>query len=180
MKRTTLLMVAVIVSAMALKAQSHYLRIAVSPGIVTNSEYKEKFALGGSVAWMMEDHFIGKNPNNFISLTFKGMNNPFGEGKLISSILNDKSDAFNYLMPLAGYRFCKNGMDDGFFVEPRVGAAIGASGWVGFAFSPQCGYALNNFDFAAFCDMGLGSKQNVIRKKNFFTIGASVAYRIKL
>jgi hypothetical protein len=162
------------------KAQeSNYIHISVDAGLVVNTGRDKKFGMGGTIGWLTQDNLLSLNPNNYISLSVKAFNNPYGEGKILSSIKNNADDAFNYIMPLAGYRFTQQGISDGFFVEPRAGAVFGAN-YAGFAFSPIAGYALQQFNFSIYCDMGFGSKNSSILKKNFFTPGISVAYNINL
>ncbi len=76
------------------------------------------------------EHFAPQT-NNYISLGTKAINNPYDGGKFITSINNDKNDAFNYLMALAGYRITQHGISAGFFVEPRLGVVFGAGGYTG-------------------------------------------------
>lgn len=180
MKKLLLLFTVAILATMGVNAQDHYIRVSIEPGAVLNTKMDKKFALGGSVAWMMEDEFISGNDNNLISVTLKGMNNPFLDGKLISSMFNKEYDAFNYIMPLVGYRFAQDGIDDGFFIEPRIGVAVLAGGKANFVIAPQAGYTYENFDFGVFCDMGFGGKPNAIKTNNFFTLGATIAYNIEL
>lgn len=160
--------------------RNNYIHLSGNAGVVINSERDKKFGIGGTVSWLAQDIFISQNPANYISLTLKAFNNPYGEGKLLSSIMNDKNDGFNYLMALAGYRITQQGISEGFFVEPRVGIALGASGYTGFAFAPQAGYAYRNFDFAVYCDMGFGWENSAVQKKNFFTPGLSIGYNFGL
>lgn len=179
MKKTILFLlysVAILVSVQAQK--NNYMHISGDVGFVVNTERDKKIGVGGTLSWLTYDNLISQNPNNFISLSVKGFNNPYEEGKLFSSILNDADDAFNYIMPLAGYRITQQGISNGFFVEPRIGAVFGAGGYTGFAFSPVAGYAYRNFDFSAYCDMGFGTKNSAINTKNFFTPGISIGYNI--
>lgn len=161
------------------KAQSNYIRISADAGLVVNTGQDKKFGMGGTLGWLTGDNLLSLNPNNYISLSVKAFNNPYGEGKLFSSINNDADDGFTYIMPLAGYRITQGGISDGFFVEPRIGAVF-SSGYNGLAFSPIVGYAVQQFDFSLYCDMGFGSKESPILKKNFFTPGISIAYNFSL
>jgi hypothetical protein len=177
MKRAIFILLFFMATLGAMQAQkSNYIHISGDAGVVANSERDEKFGLGGTLSWLTQDVFIAKKPGNYISLGVKAFNNPYGEGKLISSIMNDKDDAFNYIMALAGYRITGQGISDGFFVEPRIGAVFGASGYTGFAFAPLAGYAYRDFDFAVYCDMGFGGENSAVLKKNFFTPGISIGY----
>lgn len=160
--------------------ESNYVRVSADAGFVVNTNRDKKFGAGGSIGWLTVDNWLSRSGTNYIALHFKGFNNPYGEGKLISSILNDRSDAFNYIMPLVGYRFTGIGASNGFFAEPRVGVTIGAGGYTALTFSPLAGYAYENLEFSAFCDMGFGGKESAIRQKNFFTPGVSIAYNITL
>lgn len=170
-----------IVMTVQVKAQhENYIRISADAGLVANTDRDGKFALGGTVSWLTQDNLIALSEYNYITLGVKGINNPYGDGKILSSIGNDKDDAFNYIGALAGYRFTQEGVAFGLYAEPRIGAAFGADGYAAFLFSPIVGYAYNYFDFSAFCDMGFGGKNSAIGKKNFFTVGVSVAYNIGL
>lgn len=175
-KKIFLILFTVVTLGTAQAQHSNYIRISGDAGFVVNSERDKKFGLGGTLSWLTQDIFIAKNSDNYISLGLKAFNNPYEEGKLITSIMNDKDDAFNYLMALAGYRITGQGISDGFFVEPRIGAVFGASGYTGFAFAPLAGYAYRNFDFAVYCDMGFGRENSAVLKKNFFTPGLSIGY----
>jgi len=159
--------------------ESNYIHISLDAGLVVNSSQDKKFGMGGTIGWLTQDNLFSLNPNNYLSLSLRAFNNPYGEGKLLSSINNDADDGFTYLMPLLGYRFTQEGVADGFFVEPRMGFVFG-SGYTGFAFSPIAGYTVQRFGFSLYCDMGLGSKESAILKKNFFTPGASIAYYFSL
>lgn len=182
MKRIFLLSLLLISLAIGMgKAQeTNYIFVSVDAGLVANTNRDKKFGLGGSIGWLTQDNLFSFNPNNYISLSVKAFNNPYGDGKLISSINNDTDDSFNYLMPLVGYRITQNGVADGFFVEPRIGAVFGASSYAGLAFSPLAGYSVKQFDISIYCDMGFGDKNSAIRKKNFFTPGISIGYNISL
>lgn len=163
------------------KAQeSNYIHISVDAGLVINTSRDKKFGLGGTIGWLTRDNLFSMNPDNYITLSMKAFNNPYGEGKFISSIRNKTDDGFTYIMPLAGYRITQQGIADGFFIEPRIGAVFGGSSYTGLAFSPIAGYAVQQFDFSLYCDMGFGNKNSAIRKKNFFTPGISIAYNISL
>ena len=178
MKKTILILLFTAVTLTATQAQkSNYIHLSGEAGLVVNTERDNKSGLGGTVGWFTQDNLFIFNPDNYISLSVKGFNNPYGEGRLIGSILNDKNDGFNYIMPLIGYRITQHGVTDGFFVEPRMGIVIG-SGYTGFAFSPIAGYAYRNLDFSLFCDMGLSDKVSAIRKQNLFTPGISIGYNI--
>ena len=157
--------------------KSNYIHVSGDMGLVVNTDKDKKFGIGGTIGWLTQDNLISMNPNNYLSLSVKAINNPYGEGKILSSIMNDADDAFNYIMPLAGYRITKHGITNGFFVEPRLGAVFGAS-YSGLAFSPIAGYTVNQFDFSFYCDMGFGSNKSAMGEKNFFMPGFSVAYNI--
>ncbi|WP_294080175.1 hypothetical protein [Proteiniphilum sp. UBA5384] len=182
MKKSIIIVIllAVLTIQSAKAQQSNYIHVSVDAGLVANTSRDKKFGLGGTLGWLTQDNLLWGNPNAYFSLSVKAFNNPYGEGKLFSSINNDADDAFNYIMPLVGYRITRNGISDGFFVEPRMGAVFGANSYAGFVFSPLAGYALRQFDFAIYCDMGFGSKESAILKKSFFTPGISIAYNIGL
>ncbi|HBL33824.1 MAG TPA: hypothetical protein DDZ96_08395 [Porphyromonadaceae bacterium] len=174
------LLTAAVIFTTNVKAQeTNYLRLSVEPGMVLNTKKDGKFALGGSIGWLTQDNFMAQNENNYLSVTLKAVNNPYGDGKILSSILNDKDDAFNYGTLLIGYRFTQQGIENGFYVEPRIGGALGAS-YGAFVFSPAAGYAYDHFDFSLFLDAGFGSKNNAIGEKNFFNLGLSIGYNIGL
>lgn len=160
--------------------ENNYIHISGDAGFVANSMRDNTFGMGGTIGWITVDNFIAHSSKNFLTLGLKGFNNPYGEGKLISSILNKKNDGFNYIMPLVGYRFTQSGISNGFFLEPRLGITFGAGKYTAFTFAPLIGYAFQNFEFALFCDMGFGGKNNAILNKNFFTPGASIAYNIAI
>lgn len=159
--------------------ESNYINVSADAGLVVNTGRDNKFGVGGYIGWITQDNLLSLNPNNYFTLGVRAFNNPYGDGKILTSVMNDADDAFNYVMPLFGYRITQLGISDGFFVEPRIGAVFGAS-YSGFAFSPIVGYALKQFNFSAYCDMGFGSKQSAIHKKSFFTPGISIAYNISL
>ncbi len=177
MNRLFFIFLFTLVASSTMQAQkNNFIHISGDAGVVVNSGHDEKFGLGGTLGWLTVDKLIAPQTHNYISLAIKAFNNPYGEGKFISSINNNKSDAFNYLMTLAGYRITQQGISAGFFVEPRIGAVFGASGYTGFAFAPLAGYAYRNFDFAVYCDMGIGRENSAMLKKNFFTTGLSFGY----
>lgn len=157
----------------------NYIRVAGNIGLSASTEHNEKIGIGGEITWLTGDNLFLLNRNNFMTLGIKGFNNPYGEGKYVSSIMNGEGDAFNYIMALVGYRVTKLGAGQGFFIEPRTGVAFG-SNYSAFAFSPLAGYSYNNIEFSIYCDMGFSSKRNALRKTNFFTPGVSLAYNFKL
>lgn len=178
MEKTIFILLFSLVTLTTTQAQkSNYFRISGDAGIVVNTERDNKSGMGGTLGWLAQDNLFSFNPNNYISLSIKGFNNPYGGGKLVGSILNGKNDGFNYIMPLLGYRITQQGVADGFFAEPRIGIVIG-SGYTGFAFSPIAGYAYRKFDFSLFCDMGFDDDMSAILKNNFFTPGVSIGYNI--
>ncbi|WP_298650188.1 hypothetical protein [uncultured Proteiniphilum sp.] len=181
MKKTVfiVLLLAALTIQSAEAQEYNYIHVSIDAGLVANTSHDKKFGMGGTLGWLTQDNLLAFNPRNYISLSVKAFNNPYGEGKFLSSIMNDANDAFNYIMPLVGYRFTQEGISNGFFVEPRIGAVFGSS-YNGMAFSPIAGYAVQQFNFSLYCDMGFGSKESAILKKNFFTPGISVAYNISL
>lgn len=180
MKKIIFLIVFCILSLINAHAQyDNFLRISGDMGSIVNSQRDKKFGLGGNISWITTDNLLSLNNNNFFTLGIKAHNNPYGEGKFISSILNKEDDAFNYLLPFLGYRVTQKGVENGFFVEPRIGVAIGHS-YTAFTIAPLAGYAYNEFDFSLFCDMGFGSDEGLILKKQFYNIGFSIAYNMRL
>lgn len=180
MKKFILLVVFCIISFVNAQAQyDNYLRISGDMGSIVNSQRDKKFGMGGNISWMITDNLLSLNSNNFVTLGLKAYNNPYGEGKFLSSINNNKDDAFNYLLPFVGYRITQKGVENGFFIEPRIGVAIGPN-YTAFAIAPLAGYAYNAVDFSLYCDMGFGNEESPIGKKQFYNIGLSVAYNIKL
>ena len=158
---------------------ANYIHVSSDAGLVVNTNRDKKLGIGGTLAWLAQDNLFSLNPRNYISLSVKAFNNPYGEGKFFSSIMNKANDGFNYIMPVVGYRLTQQGVDDGFFVEPRIGAVFG-SGYSGLALSPIAGYALQQFNFSIYCDMGFGRENSAIREKNFFVPGISIAYNISI
>ena len=181
MKRAILLIILLVsLTIRSIEAQeSNYIRVSLDAGLIANSSYDKKFGLGGTIGWLTQDNMLSFNPNNYLSLSIKAFNNPYGEGKFFSSINNDANDGFTYIMPLLGYRFTREGIANGFFIEPRLGMVFG-SGYYGFALSPIAGYAVQQFNFSLYCDMGIGGAASAILKKSFFTPGISVAYNFSL
>ena len=178
MKKTSIFLL-LFITIVTVRSQENYIRISGEIGFVLNSERDKKVGMGGTIEWITQDNLISLNPTNFITLSLKGFNNPYGDGKLLGSMFNEKDDAFNYIMPLVGYRITQHGVADGLFVDPRIGAVFGVS-YSGFAFAPLAGYAYRNFDFGIFCDMGFGNKNSAMLNKNFFTLGVSIGYNIGL
>ena len=180
MKKNLFLVVLSLIFFVNAQAQyDNYLRISGDMGFIVNSERNKKLGMGGNISWLTTDNLLSLNKNNFISLGVKAHNNPYGDGKFISSIMNEKDDAFNYLLPFVGYRITQRGVENGFFIEPRIGVAIGPS-YTAFTFAPLAGYAYNAFDFSIYCDMGFGNEEGPILKKQFYNIGFSIAYNISL
>lgn len=178
MKKTISILLFSLVILTTIQAQKiNYFRVSGDAGMVVNTERDNKSGMGGTLGWLAQDNLFSFNPDNYITLSIKGFNNPYNGGKLVGSILNGKNDGFNYIMPLLGYRTTQHGVADGFFAEPRIGIVIG-SGYTGFAFSPLAGYAYRNFEFSLFCDMGFSEKVSAIRKNNFFTPGISIGYNL--
>ncbi|MHB9057067.1 MAG: hypothetical protein ACYC2P_13130 [Paludibacteraceae bacterium] len=174
------LLAAVVLTSTALSAQTiSYLHISGQAGLVTNSQQDRKLGLGGSVAWFRQDNLLFNSEKNYFTLTLKGFNNPYGEGKFISSIMNGANDAFNYIGLLAGYRLTAGNAAAGFYAEPRLGAGF-VPGGTGFLFSPALGYAFNGIDIAVYSDMGFRGKPLVTGTNNFYTVGLSVGYNIGL
>lgn len=180
MKQTIFTLLFSFVIFMNVNAQfDNYIRLSGDIGVVSNSKRDKNFGVGGTVSWLKVDNLISGNELNYITLSLKGFNNPYGEGKIISSIMNDLNDGFNYIIPLIGYRFTQNGVEDGLFIEPRAGVAFGES-YTAFALSPLAGYSYLNIDFSLFCDLGFGSKNSAIRNKSFITPGVGIAYNFGL
>lgn len=157
-----------------------YLNISADGGFVTNSVEDRKFGIGGSAAFFLQDNLIAKTDRHFWTITARAFNNPIRDGKFITSVLNKKVDAFNYLGLLAGYRIATGDMQNGFYLEPRVGIHIPATRKPGLLFSPTVGYATHGFQLGAFGDFGFTNKNLVIGKQNFITIGVSLGYNFNL
>lgn len=180
MKKIIILVIFIIISLLYVQAQQdNYLRVSGDMGLTVNSQRDKKFGMGGNLSWLTTDNILSLNNNNFITLGVKAHNNPYEEGKFISSIMNKKDDAFNYILPFAGYRITQKGVENGFFIEPRFGVVFG-SNYSAFAFAPIAGYAYNTFDFSIYCDIGFGNVESAIWQKHFYNIGVSFAYNIKL
>lgn len=176
MKKSALLLSLLITLALPAKGQfENYIRISGDAGIVANTERDKSFGMGGTLSWMTSDNIISFKENNFITLSVKGFNNPYGDGKFISSILNGENDGFNYILPMLGYRITQKGIKDGAFAEMRLGPLYG-SNYSGFAMSPIVGYAFNYFDISLHCDIVFSTRMSVIGKQNFAEPGISFAY----
>lgn len=180
MKKIMTTLLFILIAVTIYPQENNYIRISGDMGFVANTGRDKKFGLGGTISWVTVDHLISKSDNNFFAFHLKGFNNPYMEGKIISSILNKKNDAFNYILPLVGYRITRSGMANGLFIEPRAGVAIGAGKYTAFTLSPLIGYTSRNFEYSLFCDMGFGGKNSAMLKKYFFTPGISVAYNIAI
>lgn len=154
----------------------NYVHLSGDAGFVLNSAQDRKFGMGGKIAFLLKDRWV--NDNCYWTITVKAFNNPYDDGKFLSSIYNHDDDAFNYIQFLAGYRYTFDSMTTGFYVEPRLGYARSARIKSAFAFVPSVGYTYNNFDFALFCDMGFAEKELANLKKGFVTLGVSVGYNI--
>lgn len=164
-----------------LSAQSlKYLHISAQGGYVTNSLEDKKIGIGGTASLFLQDNLIAKSDRHFWTLTAKAFNNPIGDGKFIGSVLNKQRDAFNYIGVLAGYRIAGGDAQNGLFVEPRIGTALFWDWKPSFLVAPTIGYAFNGFEVAAFSDFGFASRNLVIGKDNFVTLGVSVGYNFGL
>ncbi len=179
LKKCLLLLIAVI-TAVSASSQQNFLNVSAQAGSVLNTDQDKSFGIGGSITWLHQDGYLAKSENNYLTLTVKGFNNPYGEGKFISSILNDKGDGFNYITALAGYRVAFQQITDGFFLEPRLGVGFFALNKSSFVFSPMVGYTVKKIDIGVYCDMGFSKENYGIKKDNFFTLGVSVGYNIGL
>ncbi len=179
-RKLIILLIAIVSSAGLVKAQTgNFINVSGQMGFVTNSKQDRKFGVGGSAAFLLQDNFLAVNQDNYLTFTLKAFNNPFLDGKLIKSVLNNAYDAFNYIGILAGYRFTAGGAEDGFYVEPRLGVGALAGG-ANFLFSPVVGYGYRNFDFGIFGDMGFRGKPMATNTNNAFTVGLTVGYNIAL
>ncbi len=178
-KKCLLLLIAVI-TAVSASSQQNFLNVSAQAGSVLNTDQDKSFGIGGSITWLHQDGYLAKSENTYLTLTVKGFNNPYGEGKFISSILNDKGDGFNYITALAGYRVAFQQITDGFFLEPRLGVGFFAENKSSFLFSPLVGYTIKKFDIGVYCDMGFSKENFAIKKDNFFALGVSVGYNIGL
>lgn len=164
-----------------LSAQSlKYLHVSAQAGSVTNSVEDKKIGIGGTAALFLQDNLIAKTDRHFWTITARAFNNPIRDGKFISSVLNKETDAFNYIGLLAGYRMATGDMQNGLFIEPRVGTALVWDWKPTFLFSPTVGYAMNGFEIAAFGDLGFSNHQLVMGKDNFVTVGISLGYNFNL
>ena len=174
------LVAAVILTAGTISAQSKtYVNVSLQGGYVANSEQDKKIGIGGTVAIMQQD-FLFNAEKNYLTLSVKGFNNPYGDGKFITSILNDRGDGFNSIAGLLGYRMTAENAANGFYVEPRVGIDFLAKGNKAFLFSPQVGYAFGGFDVALFGDLGFSGNTLATKTNNFYTVGLSIGYNIGL
>lgn len=174
MKR--LLFVTLFIALVSLSAFSQYqFGIKVSPeaGMILKSNKSNKLGAGGTISLMYSHNYFSNENSDAFSLSIKGFNNPWDGGKIVSSILNGKSDAFNYLAVLVGYQK----KIKSYYIKPRIGFAKSYD-YTAFIFSPQIGYSYQNFDFGLFMDVAAGNDNTPIGDKNFNTLGLSVGYFI--
>lgn len=178
MKIKLTLLIGLTLITMSISAQKTFIHLSGQAGMVVNSRQDRKLGLGGTAALLVQDDLISGNGKNLFTISLKAFNNPFGDGKFVSSIMNGAGDAFNYVGLLAGYRLTTGNAADGFYAEPRLGLG-GYSGMnVSVLFSPVVGYAYRNFDFSTYCDMGFGNLTYAMGSDQFFTVGVSVGYNI--
>lgn len=155
-----------------------FIGVTANLGFVLNSDMDKKLALGGEASYAFADPFF-KSEKNFVTIGLKGMNNPYGEGKFISSMANNKNDGLNYISLLAGYRIISQSYENGFYAEPRIGITSAAK-FLGFAFAPKVGYTMKKWDFSAFADTAFGAPENNLLKKSIFTAGIGIGYNFAL
>jgi len=101
MEKTIFILLFSLVTLTTTQAQkSNYFRISGDAGIVVNTERDNKSGMGGTLGWLAQDNLFSFNPNNYISLSIKGFNNPYGGGKLVGSILKmmDSITSCHYLV----------------------------------------------------------------------------------
>lgn len=176
--------------------QKYEFNARLNLGFVANSSVDGKFAYGGSFETLIRMNEFGNvpmivgtvNPGGnpqvqMLTFGLKLMSNPFSGSPFLvttTGLNKNGSDAFNYAMLLAGYRFAfgiGDYRDQWVYVEPRLGLGL-SSGfrWAGLAFSPAAGYLIDRFDIQIFIDAGIGSNGLSIKSKSFVTPGVGVAY----
>lgn len=174
MKR--LLFTMLLVAMFSFSSYSQYqfgIKVAPEAGMILKSDKSNKLGVGGTISLMYSHNYFSSENSDAFSITLKGFNNPWNGGKIVSSILNGKSDAFNYLSVLAGYQK----KIKSYYIEPRIGFAKGYD-YTAFIFSPQIGYSYRNFDFGLFLDVAAGNEETPIGGKGFNTLGLSIGYFI--
>ncbi len=178
-RRILTLATVVIISCGALFAQSKvYLHVSGQGGRVVQTERDKSIGIGGTLGVMISDTFLFNSDNGYLTFSVKGFNNPYNGGKFVTSIMNDKNDAFNYLQFLAGYRYTTFEATNGLYIEPRVGANLVSLFRPGFAFSPVMGFTAKGFDIGVFADMGFHGVKTSVGYNNFTTVGLSVGYNL--
>ena len=186
--KSVFILVAIILASATVSAQEKsetpkeksgtYIHVSGQAGWVLKTKQDKSFGIGGTVGLMFQDNLLSQK--NYFTLSAKGFNSPFGDGKFITSILNKKTDAFNYYELLAGYRFTTNSIENGLFAEPRIGFGKGYT-YQAFVFSPVIGFAFNKFELGVFSDFGFSQDANVLTgEKGYTTLGLSVGYNIGL
>lgn len=116
-----------------------FISVSAEAGINAGSDKDKKFGLGGSVEYIMPDKLF-HNQRHYLTVGLKGFNNPYDDGKFVSSIFNKSNDGLNYIALLGGYRMVQNTVENGWYFEPRIGYTRAAS-YNGFIFAPKGGYA---------------------------------------
>lgn len=180
MKKITLLVILALAGATVLQKSyaQNALHVSAEAGAVLKTNKDKSLGVGGTIGVMVQDNFFFIEPTNYLTFSVKGFNNPYGDGKIISSIFNKESDGFNYIAFLLGYRMTQDNFSDGWFFEPRFGYAAGSL-YGALIFAPVGGYAYKDFDFGAFLDLGFGEKNSAIGSKNFYTLGITVGYNLR-
>lgn len=180
-----IILLAILALACATVTQKTYaqnaIHISADAGAVLKTNRDKSLGVGGTIGVMVQDNFFFIEPTNYLTFSIKGFNNPYGDGKILSSVLNGKDDAFNYISFLAGYRITQGDLSYGWYLEPHLGYTAGTTGYGAFTLAPSGGYAYDDFDLGVFLDMGFGGKANhTFGGKNFYTLGITVGYNIRL
>ncbi|WP_297983169.1 hypothetical protein [uncultured Chryseobacterium sp.] len=151
-----------------------FISVSGEAGFVLNSDMDKTFGLGGTVSYMVQD-MIFNHAKNYVTVGLKGFSNPYSGGKFISNIGNNKNDGMNYSALLGGYRFIFDTVQNGWYVEPRLGVAMAGGNYFGAIIAPKAGLTYNNWDFAAFTDLSFGGENN-LGKNSFATAGLGIGY----
>lgn len=180
MKKLITFILLIALTSVGLHAQDQYaVRFSADGGSLLQTSRDGSLGLGASMSFLMQDMWIQKSDKNYITITLRAFNNPFDGGKLFSSVSNDKTDAFNYIPLLIGYRMTQTQLEYGWYVEPRLGIAFGYPPYKTLILAPTAGYTFNYLDIGVFADLGFGSPVNAIGSKNFYTVGISLGYNFK-
>lgn len=156
---------------------NRYITVSAEAGSILGSDKDKSFGVGGTLGYMAADQIFGQS-NNMVTLSLKAFHNPYEDGKFFSSVFNNKNDGMNYIALLGGYRFIMQSVENGWYIEPRMGVTAAAS-YFGFIASPKGGYTYKQWDFSAFADASFGSPENNLGKKSITAAGVGIGYNFK-